>query len=108
MRARHANRRAVLPRAVGADRAAGDLAGGSIAQDLRRIIYEDHGPLDRLVPYRAVRRADKATRQKVEWLVAAMQDQPFCWKHPALRCSGECQYIAPADVCLNDEAPDAG
>ena len=31
------------------------------------------------------------------------QDTERCWKHPALICTGACQYLTPSDHCLNDD-----
>lgn len=35
----------------------------------------------------------------------ADQELPPCHRYPDLPCVGECQYIVPAEVCLNDLGP---
>jgi hypothetical protein len=32
----------------------------------------------------------------------AQQELPMCWRHPRLRCPGECQYQLMADECIHE------
>jgi hypothetical protein len=46
----------------------------------------------------------RATCQVTLTYTPRPQPLPECWRHPHLACPGECQYLAPLHVCLNDIA----
>jgi hypothetical protein len=46
-----------------------------------------------------MRRCEGSTETSVR---VSDDDLPCCWRHPALRCPGECQYVLAQDECIHE------